>query len=74
MFLRELQGKECASAGIARLKNLNRRTLDVLTSRLYFFYSLSYELTGELAEIRGNLLALHRLATLRHDELSYLTS
>lgn len=67
------EAKTCASAGIARLKNLNRRTLDVLASRLYFYYSLSYELTGDLAEIRGNLLALHRIATLRHDELGQET-
>ncbi|KAL0383920.1 UNVERIFIED_CONTAM: putative 26S proteasome non-ATPase regulatory subunit [Sesamum radiatum] len=63
------EAKACSSASIARLRNLNRRTVDVLASRLYFYYSLSYELTGDLAEIRGNLLALHRTATLRHDEL-----
>ncbi|XP_022953127.1 probable 26S proteasome non-ATPase regulatory subunit 3 [Cucurbita moschata] len=67
------EAKACASASIARLKNLNRRTVDVLSSRLYFYYSLSYELTGDLAEIRGNLLALHRIATLRHDELGQET-
>ncbi|XP_022151277.1 probable 26S proteasome non-ATPase regulatory subunit 3 [Momordica charantia] len=67
------EAKACASASIARLKNLNRRTVDVLASRLYFYYSLSYELTGDLAEIRGNLLALHRIATLRHDELGQET-
>ncbi|GFY89799.1 PAM domain (PCI/PINT associated module) protein [Actinidia rufa] len=63
------EAKACSSASIARLKNLNRRTIDVLAAKLYFYYSLSYELTGDLAEIRGNLLALHRIATLRHDEL-----
>ncbi|KAL2512496.1 26S proteasome non-ATPase regulatory subunit 3A [Abeliophyllum distichum] len=67
------EAKACSSASIARLKNLNRRTVDVLSSRLYFYYSLSYELTGDLAEIRGNLLALHRTATLRHDELGQET-
>ncbi|KAI7737645.1 hypothetical protein M8C21_001778 [Ambrosia artemisiifolia] len=67
------EAKACSSASIVRLKNLNRRTVDVLASRLYFFYSLSYELTGELSEIRGNLLALHRVATLRHDELGQET-
>ncbi|KAL7165851.1 hypothetical protein ACSBR2_036672 [Camellia fascicularis] len=36
-----------------RLKNLNRRTIDVLAARLNFYYSISYELTGDLAEIRG---------------------
>ncbi|GFS42744.1 PAM domain (PCI/PINT associated module) protein [Actinidia rufa] len=68
-----LQAKACSSASIARLKNLNRRTIDVLAAKLYFYYSLSYELTGDLAEIRGNLLALHRIATLRHDELGQET-
>ena len=47
------QAKSCSSASIARLKNLNRRTVDVLASRLYSYYSLSYELTGDLAEVRG---------------------
>ncbi|CAN1276410.1 Probable 26S proteasome non-ATPase regulatory subunit 3 [Linum perenne] len=63
------EAKACSSASIARLKNINKRTVDVLASRLYFYYSLSYEHTGDLAEIRGNLLALHRIATLRRDEL-----
>ncbi|GFY89803.1 PAM domain (PCI/PINT associated module) protein [Actinidia rufa] len=67
------EAKACSSASIARLKNLNRRTIDVLAAKLYFYYSLSYELTGDLAEIRGNLLALHRIATLRHDELGQET-
>lgn len=48
-----LKAKACSSASIARLKNLNKRTVDVLASRLYSYYSLSYELTGDLAEIRG---------------------
>ncbi|KAL3814003.1 hypothetical protein ACJIZ3_015271 [Penstemon smallii] len=67
------EAKACSSASIARLKSLNRRTVDVLASRLHYYYSLSYELTGDLAEIRGNLLALHRTATLRHDELGQET-
>ncbi|KAJ4783744.1 26S proteasome non-ATPase regulatory subunit 3 [Rhynchospora pubera] len=65
--------KVCASDCIARLKNLNKRTVDVLASRIYFYYSLVHELTNSLAEIRGNLLALHRMATLRHDELGQET-
>uniref|UniRef100_A0A2N9IWK6 PCI domain-containing protein n=1 Tax=Fagus sylvatica TaxID=28930 RepID=A0A2N9IWK6_FAGSY len=67
------EAKACSSVSIARLKNLNRRTVDVIASRLYFYYSYSYELTGDLAEIRGNLLALHRIATLRRDELGQET-
>ncbi|XP_039069402.1 probable 26S proteasome non-ATPase regulatory subunit 3 [Hibiscus syriacus] len=56
------QAKACSSASIARLKNLNRRTFDVLAARLYFYYSLCYELTGSLAEIRGYVLKKIRLA------------
>ncbi|GAB2268970.1 hypothetical protein Dimus_003905 [Dionaea muscipula] len=47
------EAKACSSASIARLKSLNRRTLDVLASKLYLYYSLAYELIGDLAEIRG---------------------
>ncbi|KAK9755103.1 hypothetical protein RND81_01G002500 [Saponaria officinalis] len=67
------EAKICASASIARLKSSKRRVADVLASKLYSYYSLSYELTGDLAEIRGELLALHRLATLHHDELGQET-
>ncbi|XP_010933362.1 probable 26S proteasome non-ATPase regulatory subunit 3 [Elaeis guineensis] len=67
------EAKACSSASIVRLKNMNRRTVDVLASRLYFYYSYSYELTDSLAKIRGTLLSLHRMATLRHDELGQET-
>ncbi|XWS25942.1 hypothetical protein CRYUN_Cryun27aG0110600 [Craigia yunnanensis] len=67
------EAKACSTASINRLKSLNRRTLDVLASRLYFYYSYSYELTGDLAEIRGNLLGLHRIAMPHHDELGQET-
>jgi 26S proteasome regulatory subunit N3 len=35
-----------------RLAEFNRRTLDVIAARIYFYFSLAYELTGELASIR----------------------
>ncbi|KAG6499185.1 hypothetical protein ZIOFF_038941 [Zingiber officinale] len=63
------KAKACSSASIAQLRNMNRRTVDVLASRLYLYYSFTYELTNSLAEIRGTLLALHRMTTLRRDEL-----
>lgn len=47
------QAKACASASINRLRIVNRRTVDVLASRLYFYYSYCYEITDSLAEIRG---------------------
>ncbi|KAL5052949.1 hypothetical protein RYX36_033631 [Vicia faba] len=36
------EAKACSSPSIDQLKNLNRRTVDVLASRLYFYYSYSY--------------------------------
>ncbi|XP_042454158.1 probable 26S proteasome non-ATPase regulatory subunit 3 [Zingiber officinale] len=67
------EAKACSSASIARLRNINRRTVDVIAARLYFYYSFAYELTNSLAEIRGTLLGLHRMATLRRDELGQET-
>ncbi|KAJ7567941.1 hypothetical protein O6H91_01G013100 [Diphasiastrum complanatum] len=67
------KAKACSSGAIKRLQQLNRRTLDVLAARIYFYYSYSYELTNSLAEIRGTLLLLHRTATLHHDELGQET-
>ncbi|CAG8449578.1 1896_t:CDS:10 [Diversispora eburnea] len=53
---------------ITKVQNLNRRTLDQLSARTYFYYARFYELTGNLAEIRPTLLAAQRTATLRHDD------
>lgn len=65
--------KECSTAAVQRLQQFNRRTLDSLAARVYFYFSLSHERTGSLAEIRSTLLALNRTATLRHDELGQET-
>ncbi|TVU10227.1 hypothetical protein EJB05_43741, partial [Eragrostis curvula] len=67
------EAKACASTSIARLKNLNRRTVDVLACRLYSYFSYVHEVTNSLSEIRGTLLALHRMATLHRDELGQET-
>lgn len=40
-------------SAVKRLQQLNRRTLDVLAARIYFYYSYSFELTDSLADIRG---------------------
>ena len=51
-----------------RIAEFNRRTLDALAARVYFYWAWTTEKTGELSNIRGRLLALHRTAVLRHDE------
>eukprot|EP00898_Chlorokybus_atmophyticus_P006198 jgi/Chlat1/657/Chrsp103S01055 len=67
------KAKACANAAVRRLQGFNRRTMDVIGARLCFYLSLSYEKTNTLAEIRSTLLALHRTATLRHDDVGQET-
>ncbi|KAG9286649.1 hypothetical protein G9A89_012199 [Geosiphon pyriformis] len=62
-----------ANETIIKIKNTNRRTLDQLSARIYFYYSRVYELTRSLSEIRPILLAAQRTATLRHDDDSQAT-
>lgn len=65
------EAKACSSASIVLLSELAKEDVnDVLASRLYFYYSYSYELTGDLAEIRRNLNRLYSSATSRKDVLS----
>jgi len=62
------QGTELAKATVEQVEELNRRTLDQLTAKVYFYYVRFHELTDRLAEIRPILLAAQRTATLRRDD------
>lgn len=59
---------QVAEAALAYIRRFNRRTLDALAARIYFYYSLAYERAGKLQNIRSALLELHCTAVLRHDE------
>jgi 26S proteasome regulatory subunit N3 len=51
-------------------QEFNRRTMNVLASKAYFYYARSYELNGQASSaIRGNLLTSLRTASLRHDNI-----
>ena len=52
-FNLHLQAKETSTAAIQRLGAFNRRTLDGMTSRIYFYHSWAHECTGSLPDIRG---------------------
>ncbi|ORZ25224.1 proteasome regulatory subunit C-terminal-domain-containing protein [Absidia repens] len=67
------KGSRLANATVDRLVPLNRRTLDLLAARIYFYHARFYELTNRLAEIRPMQLAAHRTATLRHDDETQAT-
>lgn len=45
----------------------NRRTLDVLAAKCYYFHTRCYELVGQLNQLKGFLHSRLRTATLRND-------
>lgn len=60
-------------AALLTVKARNRRTLDPLQARVYFYYSLACEKSGCLSSIRTELLAAYRTASLRHDAIGQAT-
>uniref|UniRef100_A0A1I8JES4 PCI domain-containing protein n=1 Tax=Macrostomum lignano TaxID=282301 RepID=A0A1I8JES4_9PLAT len=50
-----------------RTGQFNRRTLDMLTARAYFYYARSHELAGQLSTVRPQMLQRLRTCTLRQD-------
>jgi 26S proteasome regulatory subunit N3 len=60
--------RELAQLLVNRISELNRRTLDQIAARIFFYYARVHELLGRSEEIRPVLLAAHRTANLRHDD------
>ncbi|PVD35684.1 hypothetical protein C0Q70_02647 [Pomacea canaliculata] len=58
---------QCSELLMAKLIPQNRRTLDMIAAKCYFYHSRAYELEGKLDTIRGFLHARLRTATLRSD-------
>ncbi|KAI8341521.1 proteasome regulatory subunit C-terminal-domain-containing protein [Chlamydoabsidia padenii] len=67
------KGLQLANNTVNRLVPLNRRTLDLLAARIYFYHARFYELVDRLADIRPMQLAAHRTASLRHDDETQAT-
>jgi 26S proteasome regulatory subunit N3 len=63
------QGAEFSTALVEKVHSLNRRTLDSLASKVYFYYARFFELlpAPAIVNIRPQLLASLRTATLRKD-------
>ncbi|KAJ3283461.1 26S proteasome non-ATPase regulatory subunit [Borealophlyctis nickersoniae] len=61
------QGLNLATQLVEKILAANRRTMDQLAGRIYFYFARFYEVTNRLAEARPMLLAAQRTATLRHD-------
>ncbi|KAI5480596.1 26S proteasome non-atpase regulatory subunit 3 [Pseudohyphozyma bogoriensis] len=63
------QAKSLAKGLIADIGDWNRRTMDQLASKAYFFWVRVWEASGEdTAALRTSLLAAQRTAALRHDD------
>ena len=52
------QAKAVADAALAFLAGFNRRTLDMIASRIYFYFALAHERLNSLASIRRYRCAL----------------
>lgn len=62
-----------STAAIDRATTFNRRTLDTITARIYFYFSWSAENMNALADVRSTLHALYRTAVLHHDDVGQET-
>mmetsp|Transcript_11459 Transcript_11459/g.11482 ORF Transcript_11459/g.11482 Transcript_11459/m.11482 type:complete len:501 (+) Transcript_11459:101-1603(+) len=54
---------------INRIKTFNRRSMDLFSSKAYFYFSLAYEKIDKLEAVRSTLLSLYRTSCLRRDEM-----
>lgn len=55
------------------VRSFNRRTMDQLAARVYFYYARVHEIQDKTFEIRNTLLLSLRTATLRHDDETQAT-
>lgn len=62
------KAKQLAHETVDKIQQLNRRSLDAIAAKVYFYLGRLYELQGEIAELRPLFLAAQRTASLRHDD------
>ncbi|EFN82224.1 probable 26S proteasome non-ATPase regulatory subunit 3 [Harpegnathos saltator] len=58
---------QCSELLVQKIATQNRRTIDLIAAKCYFYHSRAYELTNQLDKIRGFLHLRLRTATLRND-------
>lgn len=59
-----------SSSLVESLSTYNRRSMDELNARAFFYFARATELTGDVSRIRSTLLNAYRTATLHHDAAS----
>ncbi|KAJ3192540.1 26S proteasome non-ATPase regulatory subunit [Irineochytrium annulatum] len=67
------KGAKLSTELVEKVRSVNRRALDQIAAKIYFYYERFYEVTGKLADVRPILLAAQRTATLRHDDETQAT-
>ena len=67
------QATSASASLIQRAQHFNRRTTDQLLSKGYFYWARCVEITGQSAQIRDELLAAYRTASLKHDQIGQAT-
>ncbi|KAI8837832.1 proteasome regulatory subunit C-terminal-domain-containing protein [Chytridium lagenaria] len=67
------KGYKLSTDLVERIQAQNRRALDQIAAKIYFYLERFYEMKGKLAEARPLFLAAQRTATLRHDEETQAT-
>ncbi|XP_038058312.1 26S proteasome non-ATPase regulatory subunit 3-like [Patiria miniata] len=63
----------CSDLLMTKIDIQNRRSLDQLSAKAFFYHSRAYELTGQLEKVRSFLHAKLRTATLRHNNEAQAT-
>ena len=71
---RDPRGIEASAAALERLSLWDGRALDAIRARTLFYLALAHERHGEASDCRGALLAAHRRASLRRDEIGQETT
>ncbi|CRH01706.1 26S proteasome regulatory subunit RPN3, putative [Plasmodium relictum] len=64
------EAMELSTVIVNRINKLNRRSLDYINAKVYFYYSWVHELGGKLSEVRQKLLFIYRNACLHRDVMT----
>lgn len=64
---RKSEAIKCSDSMMEKVSSHNRRTLDMLSAKCYFYHARAYELSGNLDKIRSFLHSRLRTCTLRSD-------
>jgi len=68
-----MEAKGVSDEALRRLKMYNRRTLDAIAAKIYFYFSLVHEKLDQLEAIRPQLLSRLQTAVLQQDDVTQET-